>query len=168
LSRPLPLEKQDIDRAYHYAVPPIDRDGWQTQSLGDAGIPLRPLAALVSRIRDNTFPRVYSVVLVKDGKLVFEEYFAGHHRYQFYQMHSVSKSVTSILVGITVDQGLIEVDDPVHTYFDDYRGLEWIDRPYEIAIRDLLTMAHGTRYGLGRTQPSAQRSQEQYPCHDQQ
>ena len=56
LSRPLPVEKQDIDRAYHYAVPPIDRDGWQTQSLGDAGIPLRPLAALVSRIRNFHWP----------------------------------------------------------------------------------------------------------------
>lgn len=144
LSRPLPVEKQDIDGAYHYALPPIDRDGWQTQSLDDAGIRQQPLAALVSRIRDNTFPRVYSVLLVKDGKLVFEEYFAGHHRYQFYEMHSVSKSVTSIIVGIAVDQGLIGVDDPVHTYFDDYRGLEWIDRPYEITIRDLLTMAHGT------------------------
>ena len=144
LSRPLPVDKQDIDRSYHYAVPSIDRDGWQTQSLDGAGIRQRPLAALVSRIRDNSFPRVYSVLLVKDGKLVFEEYFAGRHRYQAHQMHSVSKSVTSIIVGIAVDQGLIGVDDPVHTYFDDYRGLEWIDRPYEITIRDLLTMAHGT------------------------
>ena len=143
-SRPLPVEKQDVEHGYHYKVPPIDRDGWQTQSLDAAGIRQQPLAALVSRIRDKTFPRVYSVLLVKDGKLVFEEYFAGHHRYQFYEMHSVSKSVTSILVGIAVDQGLIGVDDPVHTYFEDYRGLEWIDRPYEITIRDLLTMAHGT------------------------
>jgi len=143
-TRPLPVEKQDIDRAYHYAVPPIDRDGWQTQSLDGAGIRQRPLAALVSRIRDSTFPRVYSVLLVKDGKLVFEEYFAGRHRYQAHAMHSVSKSVTSILVGIAIDQGLIGVDDPVNIYFDDYKGLEWIDRPYEITIRNLLTMAHGT------------------------
>jgi CubicO group peptidase (beta-lactamase class C family) len=141
---PLPLEEQAVDSAYEYAVPPSNKDGWRTQSLDDAGIRQRPLAVLVSRIRDNTFPRVYSVLLVKDGKLVFEEYFAGRHRYQARQMHSVSKSVTSILVGIAVDQGLIGVDDPVHTYFEDYRGLEWIDRPYEITIRDLLAMAHGT------------------------
>jgi CubicO group peptidase (beta-lactamase class C family) len=141
---PLPLAEQAVDSAYRYAVPPNDKDGWQTKSLDDAGIRQRPLAVLVSRIRDNTFPRVYSVMLVKDGKLVFEEYFSGHHRYQAHPMHSVSKSVTSILVGIAVDQGLIGVDDPVHAYFEDYRGLEWIDRPYEITIRDLLTMAHGT------------------------
>ena len=143
-SRPLPVEKQEIDRTYHYTVPPIDADEWQTQSLDDAGIRQRSLAALVSRIRDNTLPRVYSVLLVKDGKLVFEEYFAGHHRYQFYEMHSVSKSVTSILVGIAVDRGLIGVDDPVHTYFNDFKGLEWIDRPYPITIKNLLTMTHGT------------------------
>ena len=48
-SKPLPVKEQDIDRNYHYAVPPIDRDGWQTQSLVAAGIRQQPLAALVSR-----------------------------------------------------------------------------------------------------------------------
>jgi CubicO group peptidase (beta-lactamase class C family) len=143
-SRPLPVEKQDINPNYHYEIPQVDRDEWKTQSLEAAGIRQQPLAALVSRIRDNTFPRVYSVLIVKDGKLVFEEYFAGHHRYQFYEMHSVSKSVTSILVGIAVDRGLIGVDDPVYTYFDDFKGLEWIDRPYPVTIENLLTMTHGT------------------------
>lgn len=143
-SRPLPVGQQEVDPGYRYRVPPIDRDGWQTQSLDAAGIRLQPLAALISRIRDKTFPRVYSVLLVKDGKLVFEEYFSGHHRFQADAMHSVSKSVTSILVGIAVDQGLIDVDDPVHAYFDDYHGLEWIDRPYPITIQNLLTMTHGT------------------------
>ncbi len=57
LSRPLPVDKQDIDGSYHYAVPSIDRDGWQTQSLDYAGIRQRPLAALVSRIspRDKAY-----------------------------------------------------------------------------------------------------------------
>jgi hypothetical protein len=49
---------------------------------------------MVSRIRDNTYQRVHSVLLIKDGKLVFEEYFDGRHRYQAHPMHSVSKSVT--------------------------------------------------------------------------
>ena len=143
-SRPLPVEKQAIDSSYRYSVPSIDRDGWQTQSLEAAGIRQQPLAALASRILDKTFPRVYSVLLVKDGKLVFEEYFAGRHRFQAAAMHSVSKSVTSILVGIAVDQGLIEVDDPVNTFFDDFKGIEWIDRPYPITIQNLLSMTHGT------------------------
>ena len=143
-SKPLPVEKQDINPSYRYEVPQVDNDGWQTQSLEAAGIPKQPLAALVSRIRDKTFPRVYSVLIVKNGKLVFEEYFAGRHRFQAHAMHSVSKSVTSILVGIAVDQGLIGVNDPVCTYFGDYPGLEWIDRPYPITIENLLTMAHGT------------------------
>jgi len=79
---------------------------------------------MVSRIRDNTYQRVHSVLLIKDGKLVFEEYFDGRHRYQAHPMHSVSKSVTSILVGIAVDKGLISVNDPVFGYFNDYHGLE--------------------------------------------
>jgi CubicO group peptidase (beta-lactamase class C family) len=84
--------------------------------------------------------------VVKDGKLVFEEYFSGYHRYRLNEMHSVSKSVTAILVGIAVDDGLMAVDDPVYRHFPDYHGLEWIDRPYDITIRDLLTMSHGTNW----------------------
>lgn len=106
----------------------------------------QPLAALVSRIRDNTFPRVRSVLVVKDGKLVFEEYFAGYHRYRLNEMHSVSKSVTALLVGVAVDQGLVKVDDQVSKFFPDDRGLEWIDRPYDIKVCDLLTMSHGTSW----------------------
>ena len=143
-SRPLPVDNQDIDLSYRYAVPPRERDGWQTQSLEASGISERPLAALVSRIRDNTFPLMHSVLLIKDGMLVFEEYFSGYHRYHVNEMHSVSKSVTSILVGIAVDHGFVGLDDPVHTYFDDYRGLKWIDQPYGITINNLLTMTHGT------------------------
>ena len=144
MRRAIPIEKQNVDSSYQYSVPPQEKDGWQTRSLGDAGISLRPLSLMVSRIRDNTYQRVHSVLLIKDGKLVFEEYFDGRHRYQAHPMHSVSKSVTSILVGIAVDKGLISVNDPVFGYFNDYHGLEWIDKPYDITIKDLLTMAHGT------------------------
>ncbi len=143
-SPPPPVDRQVVDGAYRYRAPLRDNDGWPTATLDAVGVAHHPLAALVSRIRDKTFPRVYSVLLVKDGKLVFEEYFDGRHRFQAHPLHSVSKSVTSILVGIAVDQGLIGVDDPIYSYFDDYRGLEWIDRSYEITIRDLLAMAHGT------------------------
>jgi CubicO group peptidase (beta-lactamase class C family) len=138
------VDRQVVDATYRYTAPPQDNDGWPTTTLEAVGVDRQPLAALVSRIRDNTFPRVYSVLLVKDGKLVFEEYFAGRHRFKAHAMHSVSKSITAILVGIAADQGLVSPDDPVHRFFPDYRGLEWIDRPYEITVRDLLTMAHGT------------------------
>ena len=141
---PPPADRQAVDSDYRYTVPQQDNDGWPTAALEAVGIRLHPLAALVSRIRDNTFPRVYSVLVVKDGKLVFEEYFAGYHRFRAHPMHSVSKSVTSILVGIASDQGLIDLDHPVHRYFHDYKGLEWIDRPYHTTLRHLLTMSHGT------------------------
>ncbi|NCF29910.1 MAG: serine hydrolase [Gammaproteobacteria bacterium] len=143
-SPPLRIDQQSVDSSYKYTVPPQDDDRWPTASLDAVGIQQQPLAALVSRIKDNTFPRIYSVLVVKDGKLVFEEYFAGYHRYRLNEMHSVSKSVTAILVGMAVDQGLMNVDDQVYKFFPDYPGLEWIDRPYDITVRDLLTMSHGT------------------------
>ncbi len=141
---PLPVDRQSIDSTYQYTIPREDNDGWSAASLEAGGIRQQPLAAMVSRIRDNTFPRVHSVLLVKDSKLVFEEYFAGYHRFRAHPMHSVSKSVTSILLGIANDQGLVAAGDPVHRFFADYPDLEWIDRPYGTTVRHLLTMTHGT------------------------
>jgi hypothetical protein len=63
---------------YVYQVPEELDDGWETASLEKVGINERLIAKAVKRICDNTYPNVHSLLIVKDGKLVFEEYFGGH------------------------------------------------------------------------------------------
>jgi len=47
---------------------------------------------------------IHSILIVKDKKLVFEEYFYGYNREKLHYLASVSKSITSILVGIALEQ----------------------------------------------------------------
>jgi len=63
---------------YVYQMPEELDDGWETASLEKVGINERLIAKVVKRIGDNTYPNVHSLLIVKDGKLVFEEYFGGY------------------------------------------------------------------------------------------
>jgi CubicO group peptidase (beta-lactamase class C family) len=84
-------------------------------------------------------------LIVKDGFLVFEEYFYHHHRDNRHELASVTKSITSLLVGLAIEQGYLNgVDEKVLPYFPEYIPLrQEDDRVYDISLEDLLTMRHG-------------------------
>jgi CubicO group peptidase (beta-lactamase class C family) len=155
------------EHEYTYRIPQQTDDGWATASLDDVGMNKVVLGELIERIASKEIKNVHGILIVKNGKLVFEEYFEGYtfaysgpwssvlnfrgERTDFridtpHNLASVTKSITSALVGIAVDQGLIQyVDEPVFSYFPDYAYLrdEQKDR---ITLEHLLTMTSGLRW----------------------
>ena len=85
---------------------------------------------------------IKQIVAYKNNKLEIEEYRAGFEKEHTMNVMSVTKSVTSLLIGIAIDQGLIKsVDDFVMDYYKDTytpkRGEQTI---YDVTIKHLLTM----------------------------
>ncbi len=65
----------------------------------------------------DSFPLLSSVI-VRNGYIVDEYYKDGYDENSVFVLNPASKSVTSALIGIAVDMGLIEsVDVPISTYF---------------------------------------------------
>jgi CubicO group peptidase (beta-lactamase class C family) len=64
-----------------------------------------PLEALRSAVAGGRFPRTTSVLVLKDGKLVVEEYFEGGGRDVLNDTRSATKSVTSLAVGAALADG---------------------------------------------------------------
>jgi CubicO group peptidase (beta-lactamase class C family) len=129
---------------YSYRVPQKVDDGWQTAALHEEAIDPGKINELMENILNKRFKNIHSVLLVKNGKLVLEEYFYGYQRDTKHELHSVSKSITSILVGIAIDQRRISgVDEKVYKFFPEYRGTRWIDQKYDIALEHVLTMSAG-------------------------
>ena len=62
-------------RPYQYIVPEKTNDGWETASLSSENLDANLIKDLFERINDNTYKNIYSVVIIKNGKLVVEEYF---------------------------------------------------------------------------------------------
>ena len=85
---------------------------------------------------------ICQIVAYKDNKKVLEAYKNGFNRSDTMNVMSVTKSVTSLLVGIALDKGFINsVDDKIMDYYKDLytpkRGEKTI---YDVTIRHLLTM----------------------------
>ena len=92
---------------YEYHVPEQLDDGLDTSSLINERVDLKKINELMDKILAEDLPHVHSVLLFKNGKLVLEEYFYGYNRNKLHSIQSCTKSITSILVGIAVDQKII-------------------------------------------------------------
>ncbi len=89
--------------------------------------------------------------MVRNGYLVLEEYFDGHAADGLHTQQSVSKSFTSALIGIAIEQGKMRgVDEKGLGFFPEMQGIEHRDERKEaMTLGDLLTMRSGTDYHEG-------------------
>lgn len=138
-------------------------DGWPTATPESAGLDGPRLCGIAAKLAASN-ANIHGVVIVRQGKLVFEQYFPGYdepwgmgegRRYDFdatikHDMRSVSKSVVSLLVGIAIDRELIKsADEPVVKFFPDYATVKTAGWD-QITLRHLLTMSSGIRWDENR------------------
>jgi CubicO group peptidase (beta-lactamase class C family) len=131
---------------YTYRVPTEINGGWQTSSLTEEGVDAEKINELMQRILigDDTVKNIHSVLLVKDGRLVLEEYFDGTHRNHMHPIQSDTKSIVSILMGIAVEKGFIKnIDQPVLGFFPEIAPANLEADKRAITIEHLLMMAPG-------------------------
>ncbi len=129
---------------YTYKMPPETDDGWKTASLDAQGVDRQKIEALMRRVVCNEIKKIHGVLLIKNDRLILEEYFGGYHRSLKQWVASATKSVTSILLGIARDQGRrIEPGDPVAGYLPEYGDLFSGGKKSGITLEHLLTMRAG-------------------------
>ena len=91
-------------------------------------------------------------LLIKDDTIVYEQYYRGYDHSKISTFFSVTKSVTSILVGIAVDEGFIKsVHDPVTAYIPEL--IKGDPRFQKLTIEHLLNMQAGLRFDESYTNP---------------
>ncbi len=107
-----------------------------------AGIPSaaieRALDAIVSDGKE-----IHSMLILKDGALAFEQYFAPYDAATAHAMYSCSKTFTSMLIGIAEGKGLLSIKDKVLDYFPEVHVAEPNDNLRAMTLRDLLVMGSG-------------------------
>jgi CubicO group peptidase (beta-lactamase class C family) len=86
----------------------------------------------------------YSLLVVRNGKIVSEEYYNGRDMYAMDPLYSLTKSITSALVGIAIDRGFIkDVNQKLAIYFPDLLQSDQDSSKKQITIKQLLTMQSG-------------------------
>ncbi|EUB98908.1 beta-lactamase [Rhizobium sp. CF080] len=90
---------------------------------------------------------LHSFLVWQDGALIADAYWVPYGARRPHMMHSVTKSFTSMAVGLAVADGLLSVDDAVLGFFPDYSGPKE-ENLRAMTVRHLLTMTSGRARGI--------------------
>lgn len=130
--------------AYSYKQPKETTDGWKTDHLRSQGIDSILIYNLFNQLT-TVDHKIHSVLLIKNKKLVIEEYFNDHNQNKIHDLRSSTKSIRSILLGIAIDKGFInDINDPISKYLKKPKAKKNLDpRKEKITIKHLITMSSG-------------------------
>jgi len=112
--------------------------------LSDEKFDVAVIDSMKMKISDSTFKLITSVVVIKDGKVLVEEYFNGFSRDSLHDTRSVGKTFTSTLTGIAINEGYIENEEQTLGSFYKLKDYENYSSLKEtITLKNLLTMSSG-------------------------
>lgn len=86
---------------------------------------------------------LHSIMILQDGKVIFEKWFGENKPEDAHILNSVSKTFTSMAVGLAISEGLFGLDDKVADIFPDKLPDEPSAYLKEMTVRHLLTMNCG-------------------------
>ncbi len=104
-------------------------------------IPL--LNTMDSVVSSGKYERITSILIAKDGNVLFEKYYAENDVNSKHNTRSVTKTMATLLTGIALDKGHIGSEkDKIFDYLQHKLPVKNPDkRKQEITIEDLLTMS---------------------------
>jgi CubicO group peptidase (beta-lactamase class C family) len=89
-------------------------------------------------------PYSHSLLVLRDGKLVAEQYFHGYDARSANNLKSVSKSIVSALIGIAFDKKILKsVDVPVRDFFPEVFSEMNDPKKNGVMLKHLLSMSAG-------------------------
>ena len=129
-----------------FAIDPIRRPhDWPISTAEDAGFDRKRLEqAYRPLFSEDEFPTAISLLVIRHGALVAEGYMRDPDDIDtLVQIKSATKSVTSVLLGIAIDRGLVDadLDRTVASYLPDHFGDH--SRYAKVTLLQALTMRTG-------------------------
>lgn len=119
-------------------------DGWIIGSLEDVKINPEPLSKMIDSINAKSLVNTHSVLIAKENKLVFETYFDGFNANIPHDLRSASKSISSAIIGIAIDDGVIEsVDERLYDFIPSEYQYTKDSLKSKIKLKHLLKMSSG-------------------------
>ena len=102
--------------------------------------------------------QIHSLLVVRNGDVVVDAYFYPYDGGTVHDLASVTKSVMTTLIAIAAEQGKLDLDQPMVSFFPDRTIANRDARKERITVRHLASMASGLdSLGLARTKAHSQR-----------
>lgn len=116
--------------------------GWRTSTPEEQGIDSSKLADALLAWREQGI-NIHSLLVVRNGRLVLDACFYPYNCASVHNMRSVTKSVTTTLVGLAIDQGKLHLSDSMISFFPDFSFSHPDPQLGTVTIKDLVIMANG-------------------------
>jgi CubicO group peptidase (beta-lactamase class C family) len=98
--------------------------------------------------------RVSGMLIIRNGKILFEKYLLGNDEHTRWMSMSVAKSMTAMLIGAAIHDGAItSIDDAIVDYLPRFKGTAYDG----VSVRNLLQMASGVAWNETYTDPASDR-----------
>jgi len=122
------------------ALQPIkSNSGWQVST---EPFDKKKIMEMNGMIAQNRFKSITSVIVIKNGKLLIEEYFNGSARDSLHDPRSVGKTFTSAMLGIAIHDGFITSENQTLKEFYDLKKFNNYSLQKEtVTLKSLLTMS---------------------------
>ncbi|MCW4012140.1 MAG: beta-lactamase family protein [Candidatus Bathyarchaeota archaeon] len=122
-------------------------DTWRVSTPEEQGLSSERLDEMMSFIEDN-YLQIEGVVIISNGYLVYEQYPSPEYDAETrHFLFSVTKSFTSALIGIALNQGLIsDTSETMVSFFPDREIAYLDDGKTQVTVENLLMMRSGMKW----------------------
>lgn len=121
---------------------------------------------LNQKIAENRFREITGIVVIKNNKLLLEEYFSGYERDSLNDTRSVGKSFASALLGIAINEGYIKNENQSLKDFYDLKEFNnYSSKKDSVTLKSLLTMSSAFD-GNDQDEDSPGNEENMYPTDD--
>ena len=121
-------------------------DGWRTSTPEEQGFDSAKLAQGLRSLQERQ-QNINSLLIIRNGYVVLDAYFAPYDGTFPHDLASVTKSVTTTLIAIAADQGYLDLDRPVVSYFPGRTIANLDERKARLTVRHLAEMRNGMESG---------------------
>jgi len=119
------------------------KEAFKTSKPEEQGVKTEAIKSAINEIRVKNNLDLHSFLMLRNGKLIWEEYFRENEKDTLHVLFSVTKSFMSSAMGMAQEQGLLSLDDTIMSYFPEHQDVINDTNNKDVTLRHLLMMASG-------------------------
>ncbi|MEM7551501.1 MAG: serine hydrolase [Bacteroidota bacterium] len=134
-------EPEEVPEKEIAIQPIVPNSEWE---LSDEQFDEGKIRALNRKIAQNRFKGITSIIVIKEGKLLLEEYFNGADRNTLHDTRSVGKSFASTMTGIALEEDYLKsTNQRLSEFYDLTKFDNYSPKKDSVTLESLLTMSSG-------------------------
>ncbi len=143
---PSPTPAPDSPKPDSHEMAPWPTEEWSISTPEEQGMDPQTLQAMFAAVRDGQVG-LNSILIVRNGAIVAESYYAPFQQDDAQHLFSATKSVIATLVGIAIEDGYIRsVDQPLLDFFSAEELAPLDEQKRRMTIAHFLTMTSGLEW----------------------